>query len=76
LSHRRLEELRTELKAVNGELWEIEDKIRLCEKSGDFGPTFIALARAVYRLNDNRAALKREINLLFNSAIVEEKSYA
>ena len=76
LSHRLLDELTRGLKAVNGELWEVEDNIRLCEKNGDFGPTFVALARAVYRLNDQRAALKREINLLFNSAIVEEKSYA
>jgi len=75
LSHRLLDELTRGLKAVNGELWEVEDNIRLCEKSGDFGPAFVVLARAVYRLNDQRAALKREINLLFNSAIVEEKSY-
>jgi Family of unknown function (DUF6165) len=71
-----LDVLRTSLKAVNAELWEIEDDIRICEKNDDFGPSFIALARAVYRLNDKRAALKLEINRLFGSAIVEEKSYA
>ena len=76
LSHRLLNDLRTNLKTVNAELWEIEDNIRICEKSGDFGPSFIALARAVYKQNDKRAALKLEINRLFNSAIVEEKSYA
>ena len=76
LSHPLLDELKTSLKAVNAELWEIEDNIRICEKNDDFGPTFVALARAVYKLNDKRAALKREVNRLFNSPIVEEKSYA
>jgi tetratricopeptide (TPR) repeat protein len=76
LSSQPLDEVRTSLKAVNAELWEIEDNIRICEKNGDFGPAFIALARAVYKLNDKRAALKLEVNRLFNSAIVEEKSYA
>jgi hypothetical protein len=61
---------------VNVALWEIEDNIRVCEKNGDFGPAFISLARSVYKTNDERAALKREINLLLNSTIVEEKSYA
>ena len=56
--------------------WDVEDEIRLCEKAGDFGERFVALARAVYFTNDRRAALKREINRLCNSAIVEEKHYA
>ena len=64
------------LKGVNEELWEIEDDIRDCERAGDFGETFIRLARAVYRTNDRRAALKREINELLGSRLVEEKSYA
>ena len=64
------------LKAVNVALWDTEDNIRLCEQNGDFGPAFVALARSVYQTNDRRAALKREINLLANSAIVEEKAYA
>ena len=64
------------LKDVNEALWQIEDEIRDCERSGDFGPHFIELARAVYRSNDERAALKRQINDLLGSAIVEEKSYA
>jgi hypothetical protein len=64
------------LKEVNRALWQIEDDIRDCEREGDFGPRFIALARAVYRTNDQRAALKREINQLLDAAIVEEKSYA
>ena len=62
--------------SVNLELWETEDRIRVCEARGDFGPEFIALARAVYQTNDRRAALKRQINTYFGSAIVEEKSYA
>ena len=63
------------LKAVNVELWEIEDDIRDCERNGDFGPKFIELARAVYHTNDKRAALKREINVFLGSRLVEEKSY-
>ncbi|MEA1941291.1 MAG: DUF6165 family protein [Pseudomonadota bacterium] len=65
-----------ELQKVNEALWEIEDDIRECERQGDFGDDFIRLARAVYVTNDKRAALKKEINLLLGSAIVEEKSYA
>jgi tetratricopeptide (TPR) repeat protein len=76
LTDRRLDALKSSLKAVNVALWEIEDNIRVCEKNGDFGPAFISLARSVYKTNDERAALKREINLLLNSTIVEEKSYA
>jgi Flp pilus assembly protein TadD len=76
LTDHRLGALKANLKAVNAELWEIEDNIRICERSGDFGAKFVALARAVYKTNDRRAALKREINLLLNSTIVEEKSYA
>lgn len=64
------------LKSVNESLWDIEDRIRVCEHGGDFGPRFIELARSVYRVNDERAALKRAINELLNSTIVEEKSYA
>lgn len=64
------------LQEVNEALWEIEDDIRDCEREGDFGDEFIRLARAVYRTNDRRAALKKEINLLLGSSIVEEKSYA
>lgn len=56
--------------------WEVEDEIRLCEKAENFVPRFIELARSVYRLNDRRSALKRQINLALGSPIVEEKSYA
>jgi hypothetical protein len=65
-----------ELAAVNAELWDIEDAVRHCERAGDFGPDFIALARRVYHVNDRRAALKRRINLATGSELVEEKSYA
>lgn len=65
-----------ELQAVNEELWEIEDAIRAREAAGDFGGRFVALARSVYRKNDRRAAIKREINRQLGSALVEEKSYA
>jgi hypothetical protein len=68
--------LEAELAAVNEKLWDVEDEIRLCEKAGDFGERFVALARAVYATNDRRAAIKREINRRCNSAIVEEKHYA
>lgn len=64
------------LKSVNAALWEIEDDIRDCEREKDFGPKFIELARSVYKRNDQRAATKKEINLLFGSSLVEEKSYA
>lgn len=67
--------LATELKSVNGRLWEIEDDIRDAEANSDFGPGFIALARSVYRKNDERAALKRAINEHSGSALIEEKSY-
>ena len=63
------------LREVNGRLWTIEDDIRDCERAGDFGETFVALARSVYRVNDERAKLKREINVLLGSDLVEEKSY-
>jgi len=70
-----LDALAAKLKAVNEALWEIEDDIRDCEAAKDYSQKFIDLARAVYVTNDERANLKREINLLLGSDIVEEKSY-
>lgn len=64
------------LRAVNEQLWVVEDDIRRCEAGSEFGHTFVELARSVYRLNDRRAAIKREINDLLGSELVEEKSYA
>ncbi len=72
----RLNGLEADLKAVNEALWDIEDSIRDHERARNFGKGFVELARAVYHQNDRRAALKREINLLLGSDIVEEKSYA
>jgi len=70
-----ISQLRAELKAVNERLWVIEDDIRINEKNQDFGPEFIRLARAVYFENDERARIKKDINLALGSAYVEEKSY-
>lgn len=72
----QLVELTDELAAVNRQLWRIEDEIRDCEREGDFGPRFVELARDVYRTNDRRANLKRQINDLLGARIVEEKMYA
>jgi len=68
--------LTAELTAINAGLWDIEDGKRDCERRGDFGPAFVALARSVYIENDRRAAVKRRINDAAGSDIVEEKSYA
>ena len=75
VSSPELDRLTADLKAVNQELWVIEDDIRDCERAGDFGAKFVELARSVYRTNDRRAGLKREINVLLGSRLVEEKSY-
>jgi hypothetical protein len=64
-----------QLVIVNRNLWDIEDDIRECERQKDFGDKFVQLARSVYIKNDQRANIKKEINLLTNSGIVEEKSY-
>ena len=74
-SHGDVSGLRAQLKAVNERLWVIEDDIRICEKRQDFGAEFVRLARAVYFENDERARIKRDINLALGSALVEEKSY-
>lgn len=60
---------------INARLWEIEESIRVCERALDFGPKFIKLARDVYRTNDERYTVKREIDQLLGSAIMEVKSY-
>jgi len=76
LGHEELAPLLRELRQVNEALWEIEDAIREEEALGRFGEEFIRLARSVYQRNDERAAIKRRINLLLGSALIEEKSYA
>ena len=63
------------LKEVNKSLWEIEDNIRVKESNQQFDKEFIQLARSVYKENDKRASIKKEINQKYNSDLVEEKSY-
>ncbi len=71
-----LDRLEAELKNTNVKLWDIEDALRLHEAKEDFGADFVELARQVYQTNDRRAALKKAINILFKSSIIEEKFYA
>ena len=70
-----LSNLSAQLKRTNESLWDVEDDIRLCDKAADFGPRFIELARSVYHHNDIRCALKRQINELLVSELIEEKGY-
>jgi len=67
--------LQGDLKAVNLRLWAIEDDIRIKEKNREFDDQFIELARSVYYQNDDRAKVKKDINILTGSDLVEEKSY-
>lgn len=69
-------ELEAALRAVNARLWRIEDRIREQEAAGDFGAAFTALARAVYRENDERGRIKRALNHRLGSTLVEEKQYS
>lgn len=64
-----------DLLKINTDLWEIEDKIRIKESSQEFDYEFIELARSVYKKNDIRAQIKKEINILSDSKLIEEKSY-
>jgi len=70
-----MQQLTAELHEVNGLLWDVEEGKRDAERRKDFGARFVELARAVYIENDRRAAIKRRINDLLGSEIVEEKSY-
>ena len=70
-----LNALKQQLKAINEKLWEVEDAIRAKEAAKTFDARFIDLARAVYVHNDERAGIKREINELLKSGLVEEKQY-
>jgi len=74
-SHTDIGDERARLLAVNEGLWDIEDRIRLKERAQAFDGEFIELARSVYVRNDERAAVKREINVKLGSQLVEEKSY-
>ena len=70
-----LDSLRQELRKINEVIWDVEDDIRDHERRKDFGPSFVELARAVYHNNDQRARLKRQVNELLDSKVIEEKSY-
>ena len=65
-----------ELKEINKKLWDIEDAIRVYESKKLFNEKFISLARSVYHFNDQRASLKRKINIKYGSDLIEEKSYS
>ena len=69
-------QLEGELRQINQQLWGIEDKIRDKERTNSFDDEFIQLARSVYITNDQRSRIKRKINELLGSELVEEKSYA
>ena len=71
-----LNDLVLKLQQINEDLWDIENFKRECEAKKDFGESFIKLSRDVHFKNDKRAIIKKEINLLSNSQIVEEKEYS
>lgn len=75
LSSRQLVSLTRALQAANRRLWDVEEALRSCEEAGQFGPRFVALARSVYKTNDRRAALKRELDRLLGSEWQEQKSH-
>jgi hypothetical protein len=70
-----LSTLKSQLKEVNQSLWDIEDNIRIKESKREFDDEFIQIARSVYVINDKRADVKKQINILLGSALIEEKSY-
>jgi hypothetical protein len=75
INKKEIEEEYNQLKNINESLWNVEDLIREKEKSGCFDNFFIQLARSVYNHNDQRAVIKKKINIITNSALVEEKEY-
>ena len=74
-SNDKIKQLFNELKNINLNLWDIEDKLRKFEKEKDFGKNFIELARSVYFNNDKRSKVKSEINKILGSNIKEVKQY-
>ena len=72
---RSFADLKAELRRINEALWDLEDEVRRCEREKDFGPLFIEAARGIYKTNDRRAAVKRELNERAGSSLLEEKSY-
>lgn len=75
INKKEIEEQYNQLKNINEMLWNVEDLIREKEKSSCFDNSFIELARSVYIYNDQRAVIKKKINIITNSALVEEKEY-
>lgn len=75
LADRDISAALVELKQVNVTLWEVEDRLREKEAQGAFDEEFVELARSVYKTNDRRAAIKRDLNLAMGSDLIEEKSY-
>jgi len=71
----KIKDLFQSVKNVNIKLWNIEDKLRICEKNKNFDKNFIELARGVYFANDERAELKSKINKILKSNIIEIKKY-
>ena len=71
----KLKALFNDVKEINLNLWDIEDRLRICEKNKDFGQNFIKLARQVYLNNDKRSKIKSEINKILGSNIKEIKQY-
>ena len=76
IASNEIDSLRIKLKTINKKLWDIEDQLRDLERSKTFNEDFIKLARSVYFTNDERSEVKKSINKLLNSEIVEEKSYS
>ena len=76
IASNEIDSLRIKLKTINKSLWDIEDQLRDLERSKTFNEDFIKLARSVYFTNDERSEVKKSINKLLNSEIVEEKSYS
>ena len=72
----KIKKLFNDIKEVNINLWDVEDKLRICEKNKDFGKNFTELARKVYMNNDKRSKIKLEINNILDSNIREIKQYA
>jgi Family of unknown function (DUF6165) len=70
-----LHPLADQLKSTNESLWDVEAQLRIKERTQTFDPDFVGLARAVMRLNDQRSRIKKQINLLLDSELIEEKSY-
>ena len=72
----RITELRRELYEANATIWEVEDRLRDHERRQDFGEEFVSAARRAYQANDQRSLIKRRINELLGSALIEEKSHS